>query len=176
MKTKKYAMLKTIKNPTVIILILLVLWFSSCINADDPERTAETEQMEINEAIGNLQSAGYNVDTTDLGVFYVMNKPGTGPYPQSSDTCFMIYTGFFLNGVIFDSSGLYYTDSIWQFNFRQVSLIPGFNDAIELLNKGAEADVIIPSELAYGIYGYGDIPPYTPLVFSMKMKDIRPKK
>jgi FKBP-type peptidyl-prolyl cis-trans isomerase FkpA len=169
-------MLKTIKNPPYVILISIVILVSSCVNTDLPERTAETEQQEIDEALANLRNAGYNIDTTKLGVYYVMNKFGTGPYPQSSDTCFMIYTGFFLNGVIFDSSGLYYTDSIWKFNFRQVSLIPGFNDAIELLNKGAEADVIIPSELAYGIYGYGDIPPYTPLVFSMKMKDIRPKK
>lgn len=176
MKTKEYAMLKIIKNPAIIILSTLLVWVSSCINVDDTERTAETEQMEINEALANLQNAGYNIDTTKLGVYYVMNKPGTGPYPQSSDTCFMIYTGFFLNGVIFDSSGLYYTDSIWKFNYQQVSLIPGFNDAIALLNKGAAADVIIPSELAYGIYGYGDIPPYTPLAFSMKMKDIRPKK
>lgn len=176
MKTKKYAMLKTIKNLAPIILFSLSVLVSSCVNTDLPDRTAETEQQEISEALSSLQSAGYNVDTTKLGVYYVMNKLGSGPYPQSSDTCFMIYTGFFLNGVIFDSSGLYYTDSIWQFNFRQVSLIPGFNDAIELLNKGAEADVIIPSLLAYGIYGYGDIPPYTPLVFSMKMKDVRPKK
>ncbi len=169
-------MLKTIKNPACVILISIVILVSSCVNTDLPERTAETEQQEIDEALANLRNAGYNIDTTKLGVYYVMNKFGTGPYPQSSDTCFMIYTGFFLNGVIFDSSGLYYTDSIWQFNYQQVSLIPGFNDAIALLNKGAEADVIIPSELAYGIYGYGDIPPYTPLVFSMKMKDIRPKK
>ena len=169
-------MTKTIKNLAPIILFSVTILVSSCVNTDVPERTAETEQQEIDEALANLQNAGYNIDTTKLGVYYVMKKFGTGPYPQSSDTCFMIYTGFFLNGVIFDSSGLYYTDSIFKFNYRQVSLIPGFNDAIELLNKGAEADVIIPSELAYGIYGYGDIPPYTPLVFSMKMKDIRPKK
>lgn len=167
-------MLKTIKNPARIILISLTLLFSSCVNTDLPERTADTEQQEINEALAKLETAGYNIDTTKLGVYYIMNKVGTGTLPQKNDTCFLIYTGFFLNGIIFDSSGYYYTDSIWKFNYQQVSLIPGFNDAIALLNKGAEADVIIPSDLAYGMYGYGDIPAYTPLVFSMKMKDLRP--
>jgi FKBP-type peptidyl-prolyl cis-trans isomerase FkpA len=148
--------------------------FTSCVNTDEPERTAETEQQELNEAIAKLEKANYNVDTTDLGVFYIMNKMGTGAYPQKSDTCYLIYTGFFLNGVIFDASAYYFQDSIWKFNYLEVNLIPGFNDGIALLNKGAEADIIIPSNLAYGSSGYGEIPPYTPLVFSMKMRDLRP--
>jgi FKBP-type peptidyl-prolyl cis-trans isomerase FkpA len=165
-------MLKTIKS--IALVISLSVMFSSCVNTDETERTAETEQQELNEAIAKLEKANYNVDTTDLGVFYIMNKMGTGAYPQKSDTCYLIYTGFFLNGVIFDASAYYFQDSIWKFNYLEVNLIPGFNDGIALLNKGAEADIIIPSNLAYGSSGYGEIPPYTPLVFSMKMRDLRP--
>lgn len=169
-------MLKTIKTFAFSIIILIPVLISSCIDTDIPDRTAATEQQELNDALTKLKTAGYNIDTTSLGVYYIMNKVGTGPLPQKNDTCFLIYTGFFLNGVIFDSSGFYQQDSIWKFNYLEVSLIPGFNDAIALLKKGAEADVIIPSGLAYGVNGYGDIPPFTPLVFSMKMRDLRPKK
>lgn len=165
---------KTIKLIALAIIISMPFFMDSCNNIDIPERTAETEQYELNQAISNLVSAGYDVDTTDSGVYYVMHKQGTGPLPQKNDTCFLIYTGFFLNGTIFDSSGDYYNDSIWQFNYKEVSLIPGFNDGIALLNKGSEADIIIPSSLAYGPTGYGDIKPYTPLVFSMKMRDLKP--
>ena len=56
-------------------------------------------------------------------------------------------------------------DSIWQFQYKEVNLIPGFDDAIGLLSKDAEGDFIIPSELAYGTSGYNGIPPYTPLFF-----------
>jgi FKBP-type peptidyl-prolyl cis-trans isomerase len=87
----------------------------------------------------------------------------------------MIYVGFFLDGTIFDTSSDYFGDSIWQFQYKEINLIPGFDDAIGLLNKNAEADVIIPSNLAYGTSGYNGIPPYTPLAFSLKMKDLRPK-
>jgi FKBP-type peptidyl-prolyl cis-trans isomerase len=141
---------------------------------EEPARTAETEKQELSQAIANLEKAGYDIDTTELGVFYVMDKQGAGPLPQKSDTCFLIYTGFFLNGAIFDSSGDYYLDSIYKFNYLEVNFIPGFNDGIALLNKGAEAEIIVPSNLAYGATGYGAIAPFTPLVFSMKMRDLKP--
>ncbi len=168
-------MKKAIKTISMVTAFFAAIFISSCINNDVPERTAEIEQQELNQAIANLEKAGYNVDTTELGIYYVMNKFGTGPFPQKGDTCFLIYTGFFLNGTIFDSSDNYFQDSIWKFNYLEENLIPGFNDGIALLNKGAAADIIIPSEFAYGANGNGIFPPYTPLVFSMKMKDLKPK-
>jgi FKBP-type peptidyl-prolyl cis-trans isomerase FkpA len=163
------------KTFTFAIILALPFLIISCIDTNEtPARTAETEQQELNQAIANLEKAGYDVDTTDLGVFYIMDKIGSGPLPQQSDTCFLIYTGFLLNGTVFDSSGDYYQDSIWQFNYLEVNLIPGFNDGIALLNKDAEAEIIVPSKLAYGATGYGAIQPFTPLVFSMKMRDLKP--
>jgi FKBP-type peptidyl-prolyl cis-trans isomerase len=104
-----------------------------------------------------------------------MSKLGTGPFPQKSDTCFLIYTGFFLNGAIFDASIDHFKDSIWQFQYKEINLIPGFSNVIAVLNKGAAADVIIPSDLAYGATGTQGIRPYTSLVFSLEMRDLRPK-
>jgi len=170
-------MKNTFKTIALAIIISLPIIFNSCVNVDDvPERTEGTEQQELNEAIARLEKAKYDVDTTTLGIYYIMNKQGTGVFPQKGDTCYLIYTGFFLDGVIFDASIDHYKDSIWQFIYKEVNLIPGFDDGIALLNKGAEADIIIPSKLAYGPYGYQGIPPYSPILFSLKMKDLRPKK
>lgn len=170
-------MKNTLKTIALAIIISLPIFFNSCVNVDDvPERTAETEQQELNDAIARLEKAKYDVDTTTLGIYYIMNKQGTGVFPQKSDTCNLIYTGFFLNEVIFDASIDHYKDSIWQLLYKEVSLIPCFDDGIALLNKGAEANIIIPSKLAYGPSGYQSIPPYTPILFSLKMKDLRPKK
>jgi FKBP-type peptidyl-prolyl cis-trans isomerase FkpA len=161
----------------VLITVSILFFTASCnMNDDIVERTAANEQQELNEALARLETANYDIDTTALGVYYIMNKEGEGPLPAQGDTCYLIYTGYFLDGTIFDSSGFYYQDSIWTFNFLDVSLIPGFNDGISLLNKGAEADIIIPSEFAYGSTGYQEIPPYTPLIFSLKMRDLRPKQ
>lgn len=171
-------MTKTFRKIAFAIILFFPITFISCLNTDEgPVRTAATEQAELDEVIANLITKGYNVDTTALGSYYVTNKTGTGEYPKAGDTLRIIYTGFFLNGAIFDASYLSQTntDSIWEFVYKSEALIIGFDEALSLLNKGAAADFIIPSKLAYGAYGSYEIPPYSPLGFSLKMKNISPK-
>jgi hypothetical protein len=61
------------------MILIFPLVFISCLNTDDgTERTAAIEQQEINEVLTNLTTKGYNVDTTALGSYYVMNKTGEG--------------------------------------------------------------------------------------------------
>lgn len=168
-------MIKTIKLIAFALSLSVLFILGSCVGTDDlVERTSQMEEQELSQAIANIEKAGYNVDTTALGVYYIMNKTGIGTFPVVGDTCMLIYTGFFLDGTIFDSSGDFAQDSIWQFKYKNISVIPGFDDGIALLNNGAEADIIIPSKLAYGSTGLGVIPPYTPLVFSMKMSGLKP--
>ena len=169
-------MTKTFRRFAFAIIFIFPLVYISCLNTDyEPVRTAATEQAELNEVIANLITKGYNVDTTTLGSFYVMNKTGVGDYPKPGDTVSLIYTGFYLDGGIFDASYIHYTDSIWKFVYKSHNLIPGFDEAISLLKKGAEADFIIPSKLGYGSNGSVEIPAYTPLGFNIKMRNLKPK-
>lgn len=167
-------MLKTIK--TVAILFAFIFTISSCLTSgDEPEpRTPEMEAAEIDAAIKKLEADGHDVDTTDLGVYYIVQEEGTGPFTTEGDTCFMEYTGYFIDGSVFDTSHDHFPNGIWEFNFKEISLIPGFEDGIALLNKGAEIDMIIPSSLAYGPGGTSGIPPYTTLLFATKMHDLKP--
>lgn len=153
--------------------IFAALLMSSCLGNDVEERDSKKENDEINQAITNLTAKGYDIDTTASGVYYIMGKTGTGDYPQPGDTCDLIYTGYFLNGTIFDASYFYHTDSIWEMVYKTNSVIPGFEEAVSLLNTGAKGDFFIPSRLAYGENGYNEIPPWTTLGFSIKMKAIR---
>ena len=45
----------------------------------------------------------------------------------------------------------------------------GWDEGLQLLNKGAKATFVIPSKLAYGEQGFQVIQPYTPLVFDVEM-------
>jgi FKBP-type peptidyl-prolyl cis-trans isomerase len=54
------------------------------------------------------------------------------------------------------------------------SSIPGFEEGLLLLSKGAKATLIIPSNLAYGEQGNQGIPPFTPLIFELEMVNIIP--
>src|SRR6202007_1293386 len=51
-------------------------------------------------------------------------------------------------------------------------VIPGWDEALLLLNKGAVATVIMPSKLAYGANGMQIIGPYTPISFTLQIVDI----
>ena len=157
-----------------IILIFASVLYSCEDKLEIPERTAEIERQEIKQAIASLEEGGYKVDSTESGIYYIMHKEGTGAFPEKGDTCGLIYRGYFLSGHLFDSSSFYYNDSIWYFNYLEVPLIKGFDEGVALLNKGAVADILIPSSLGYGAMGYENIPPYMPLFFSLEMADIKP--
>ncbi|MCK4982293.1 MAG: FKBP-type peptidyl-prolyl cis-trans isomerase [Victivallaceae bacterium] len=172
-------MFKTIKTISFIIAISLAFTTISCLDPVEEltPRTPEMEAVELNEVLDKLEADGYDIDTTDLGIYYIMYEAGPDSLPQAQagDTCFLEYTGYLLDGTIFDASAYYYDDAIWEFIYKENNLISGFDDGIALMNKGAKIDMIIPSELAYGVYGQGNIQPYTTLMFSAIMHDLKPK-
>lgn len=167
------AMFKKISFFIVISFVFITISCIDSVEEQEQQRTPELEAAEIDAVINQIEEDGFNVDTTDLGVYYVVQEEGTGPFPTAGDTIFMEYTGYFLDGTVFDNSFNHFPEGIWEFNYMENSLIPGFEDGIALLNSGAEVDMIIPSHLAYGT-GTESIPPYTPLIFATKMHDLKP--
>jgi len=104
------------------------------------------------------------IKPTSTGLYYIPEVEGTGDKPIYGRTVEMKYTGWFLNGEVFDSSDdfeFYYTSS--------GSVIPGWIEALGYMQVGSKAKLIIPSGLAYGQYGYGDVPSYTTLVFEVEL-------
>ena len=167
-------MFKTIK--TVAILFAFIFIITSCLkdNEEPDPRTPEMEEAEINNFLKNAEEEGFDVDTTDLGVFYIIKEEGTGLFPVEGDTCFIEYVGYFLDGATFDSSHNYnYPNGVWKLIYKVDPLIQGFEEGVAILNKGAEANIIIPSKFAYGS-GTTGILPYTTLLFALKMHDIKP--
>ena len=51
-------------------------------------------------------------------------------------------------------------------------MIPGFEEAVKMMNKGEKAIVLIPSNLAYGPDGRGEILPSSPLIFELELVEI----
>jgi len=173
---KKKAMLNRIKTIALFFAIAIIVTSTSCLNSDkEPPRTPEMEQEELNAALQQLIDEGNDIDTTELGVYYIVQEEGTGPNPQAGDTISLEYTGFLLDGTIFDASAYHYEDAIWKFVYKEIPLIPGFDEGIAMLSVGAEIDLIIPSYLAYGVYGNGAIGPYETLFFATKLHALNPK-
>ena len=162
----------------VAALSLLVMAMASCVGDDDTEEVEYTPEAETEQLDALLQSIidnGYDVDTTELGVYYVMSEIGEGAYPQPGDSLGVAYTGYFVNGSVFDSSE-YSDDGLWHYVLGEVTVIPGFEDAINHLREGGSGTFIIPSSLAYGPTGTYGIPPYTTLVFDLELSAIYPEE
>jgi FKBP-type peptidyl-prolyl cis-trans isomerase FkpA len=115
----------------------------------------------------------------------VISKEGTGAKANPGDTVVVNYTGMFLSGKVFDSSLADVAKKNGTFNpqrpYEPLKLpvgmggsIPGFEEGLMLLNKGAKGTIILPSKLAYGEQGNQGIPPYSPLVFELDMVNIIP--
>ncbi len=143
-----------------------------------------SEGAEIDEylAANNLKAK-----TTASGIRYVITKPGTGDNPKPGDSVKVNYTGYLLNGKVFDSSkedvakehGLYNERRPYapiEFQLGVGNVILGWDEGIGLLNKGAEGKIYIPSPLAYGARAKGDdIPANAILVFDIELVDINGK-
>ena len=105
---------------------------------------------------------------TNTGLYYKITKEGTGPFPIKGDKVSVHYKGTLLDGTVFDSS--YQRNQPIEFDIGLGQVIPGWDEGIMLLNKGAGARFVIPSNLAYGSRGAGGIiPPNSTLIFEVEL-------
>ena len=107
------------------------------------------------------------------GVYYMVTKQGAGPKPKTNQTVSVLYKGTLLDGKVFDSSEKT-GNKPFDFPIGVGQVIPGWDKAIPLLNKGSKATLLIPSSLAYGQRGAGaDIPADAPLRFDVELVDVK---
>lgn len=113
---------------------------------------------------------------TASGLYYLIEKEGTGNTAQKGQTVTVNYTGKLLNGTAFDSN----TDPAFQHvepltvQVGAGQVIPGWEEGMMLLKKGSKAKLFIPSPLAYGPQERGEkLPANSVLVFDIDVTDIK---
>jgi FKBP-type peptidyl-prolyl cis-trans isomerase len=106
------------------------------------------------------------VKSLPSGLQYKVIAEGSGKNPKSTDTVTVNYEGTLINGNEFDSS--YRRGEPVTFPVNEV--IPGWTEALQLMKEGAKWQLFIPSNLAYGEGGAGDvIGPNTTLIFKVEL-------
>ncbi len=109
------------------------------------------------------------VVTTDSGLQYKLLEEGDGPKPKATDKVKVDYVGTLVDGTEFDSSIKRGEPAI--FGVDQV--IPGWSEALQLMEVGSKYQLVIPSELAYGEKGAPPvIEPNAVLVFEVDLLGI----
>lgn len=113
---------------------------------------------------------------TSSGLLYKKVKDGNGLKGNITDTILVFYTGKYVDGNTFDSN---VGGKPAKFALNG-GAIPGFIEALTLMDEGSEYEVIIPYNLAYGssgrqnpYTGASDIEPYQTLCFNIKSVGIQ---
>lgn len=166
--------IKFLMNLGLVIIMALVV--SSCLD-DDNEIDIQTkgeEMVLLNNYLHNLQSRDFDIDTTDLGVYYITLEEGDedGEYPENGDTLTVRYSGYFIDGLLFDASNLHSAEGEYEFVLGVDQMIPGWNDGVKHVREGGKIQFIVPSELAYGSEGSGIIGPNQTLVFVLGLIEL----
>ena len=155
---------------------------------NEKETIKQQAQLAIDTAliVSHLKEKSISAQQTASGIRYVVVKQGKGDMPTQGQTVKINYAGFLLDGRCFDSS----IESVAKANnvfseqrrpyeplevvlgYRQV--IAGWEEVISLMNKGAKMTVYIPSGLAYGLQGRGElIRENAVLKFDMELLEIK---
>ena len=111
----------------------------------------------------------FNLNAAEIEI--ISDKPGDGKKIIHHSWVQIEYTGSFENGDIFDTNVGKNRPLVVQMGMKEV--IPGFEQGIIGTTKGTKRKIKIPSELAYGKKGGGDvIPPNTDLIFEFEIIDV----
>jgi len=134
---------------------------------------AQAAMADANAAAGSAfleqNAAREEVVVTESGLQYEVLEAGDGPRPGPGDTVEVHYRGTLVDGTEFDSS--YARGEPVTFGVGQV--IPGWTEALQLMPVGSHWKLAIPSDLAYGPGGAGQvIGPNAALMFEVELLSI----
>ncbi len=107
------------------------------------------------------------VVATASGLQYQILKKGDGgPTPTDADVALVNYKGALRDGKVFDQAQ--------RAPFPVTGVVPGFSEALKLMQRGSTYRVWIPPALGYGAQGAGaTVPPNSLLVFDIDMIDFK---
>jgi FKBP-type peptidyl-prolyl cis-trans isomerase FklB len=110
------------------------------------------------------------VKSLPSGLQYKVLRAGSGRAPKAADTVTVHYRGTFINGTEFDSS---ITRGQPQ-TFKADGVIPGWTEALQLMQEGDKWQIFVPANLAYGEKGAPPrIPPNSALIFEVELISVQ---
>ena len=106
------------------------------------------------------------VTTTASGLQYEILRKGSGSTPQATDSVTVHYKGSLIDGTEFDNSHTRGTPATFALN----KVIPGWKEAIQLMQEGAHYKLYLPQEIGYGERGNDSkVPGFATLIFEVEL-------
>ena len=113
-------------------------------------------------------AAAEGAEQTDSGLVFRSTGDGEGDSPQATDRVKVHYTGTLRDGTVFDSSRERGEPAVFPLN----RVIPCWTEALQRMKPGGTAEIVCPSDIAYGDRGSGQIPPGAAIAFDVELIEV----
>ncbi len=143
-------------------------WVAADVFTTAQSAAAEAARLAQEQADAAIQSLKDSAERTESGLMYIVHEEGKGPKPTAGQNVHVHYELKLADGLVVDSS--FSRGAPLEIPIGVGRVIPGWDEGIQLLNEGAKATLIVPSELGYGAAGAsGVIPPNATLIFKVEL-------
>ncbi len=136
---------------------------------EEKEKEQGAASIEVGQKFLAENATKKGVHVLPSGLQYEVLVEGNGKKAKATDKVKCHYEGSLIDGTVFDSS--VQRGEPATFGVNQV--IQGWVEALQLMPEGSKWKLFIPSELAYGAQGAGQvIPPHSALVFEVELIEV----
>ena len=143
----------------------------------EEEFKAEIEEMNAARAeksrevfAAYIKENNITVAPTESGIYIISLEKGKGRCPVKGEKVEVDYDVYTLDGQMVGSSSKY--EEIFSFVLGDGYAIPGWEEVLPMMHLGEKVRAIIPFEMAYGEHSVFGMPPFTNLVYDIKLNKI----
>ena len=126
------------------------------LRAKVAKENAEKKAKEQEAIIASIEATFPDATKTADGIYYKVTKEGSGITCGAGKNVAVHYTGYFLEGQVFDSSQ---GRGTLDFRTGAHQMIPGFDVMVQEMKVGEKRTVVLPPSMAYGDAGAGGVIP-----------------
>lgn len=147
-----------------LYIALGALVLVSCAKRKERKQAEEDDRL-IQEY---LQAQGLSATKTESGLYYLIESQGTGIGCMQTSDVRVAYTGYYLDGEVFDAS------DAQGITVNLQNVIKGWTEGIPYFREGGVGKLFIPSALAYGTKGTATIPQNAVIIFDVELLEVLP--
>ena len=153
-----------------VLFAFMVIGLFSCEKQTFYSPYAQMEE-DVNKIDKYLVENNIDAKKSNTGLRYVIHDEGLGSTPQAGNIVIVHYVGTFLDGTKFDSS--YDRAEPFEYTHGVGQVIRGWEEGLSYISETGSITLYIPSVLAYGTQGRGDIGPNENLIFDIDLLSVQ---
>lgn len=117
-----------------------------------------------------IEENGINVTPSESGIYVIPIEKGKGRCPMAGEEVELDFSASMLNGQLLGTT--YGKDETFSFVLGEGSVIAVWEEVVPQMHVGDRVKAVVPFEMAYGERSLQSMPPYSNLVYDIKLLKI----